>query len=316
MKWKLTWIQKIGLAILGILFITFFIKHLAEKWKELNEKRKKESKTKMGYEWSEKIKQLDATLESAMDENGNIKEGFDIFDDLFVLGGVSFEAVSNFVASMAAMIESIAATFGIIIFIMSLVTMVVTLATGISTGIYNHVICGSTEFNSGFDNSIQTIGVLAQCSWDKFINFWNGNCTRYYLTDLIFGLLYGILIELPIVIIYAIFGLDLQPLVDFVYQIAIVPIDELIYAISGFHIVRWSPDVVQQCYQCTGTYNVGGQTYTFSKPFNEWAATFNCSGEQMKNGIVKVLQSIVPSPKWTAWLAGDHLDGGDDSPPF
>lgn len=316
MKWKLTWIQKLGLAILGLLLITFFIKHVTEKWKELRVKRMDYAKTKLGHEWSEKIKKLDAMLEGGLDENGNIKEGFDILDDLFVIGVETVEAVGNFIASMAGIIEAIAVGFTNILLIMSIVSMVVTLSTTISTGIHNHIICGSTEFNSGFENSVQTTIILAQCSWDKFTKFWNGNCTRYYLSDLIFGLLYGVLIELPIVIIYAIFGLDLQPLVDFIYEIAVVPLDELIYAFSGFHIIMWSPDVVQQCYRCTGTYNVDGQTYTFSKPFNEWAATFKCSGAQMKHGIVKVLQSIVPSPKWTAWLQGEHLDGGDDNPPF
>ena len=315
MKWKLSWIQKIGLAVLGIVLITFFVKHLAEKWKELREKRNMEAKTKLGYEWSEKIKKLDAKLEGALDKDGNIKEGFGVLDllyDTLIMG----EGAADFIGSMAGLIESISVSFGIIILIMSVVATVVSFATDLSTGIYNHVICGSTEFNSGFDNSIQTIGILAQCSWDKFVNFWNGNCTRYYLTDMIFGLLYGILIELPIVIIYAMFGLDLQPLVVFVYEIAIVPLDDLIYALTGYHIIKWSPSVVQQCYRCTGTYNVGGQNYTFSKPFNEWAATFNCSGDQMKNGIVKVLESIVPSPKWTAWIGGNHLAGGDNSPPF
>jgi hypothetical protein len=193
---------------------------------------------------------------------------------------------------------------------------VVSVLGHLAEGIFNHVICGFKEFDSGFDTTVQTFVVLAECSWNKFINFWNGNCTRYYLTDMVFGLLYGIVIELPIVIIYAIFGLDLQPVVQLVYEVAVEPLDSIIYSISGFHIIMWSPDVIKECYQCEGTYKVGGVDYKFSKPFNEWAAAFRCSGKQMSQGITKIVQSIIPSPKWGAWIVGDHLDGGDNSPPW
>jgi hypothetical protein len=243
---------------------------------------------------------------SFLDKDGNVVEGFDSFLDVF--------DPETFMIDIAGIISTLATSLANIVEVIVIYTTVVSFLGALVVGIYSHVICGFTEFGSGLDSSVQTAMVLAQCSWDKFTKFFSGNCTRYYLTDMVFGLLYGVLIELPIVIIYAVLGLDLQPVVDLVYEVAVIPLDEIIFAISGYHIIMWSPDVVQECYRCVGTYRVAGQEFTFSKPFNEWAAAFKCSGKQMAQGITKVVQSIIPSPKWGAWIEAKHLDGADNNP--
>ena len=51
----------------------------------------------------------------------------------------------------------------------------------------NHLKCGANEMNQGFKNFFYVFSVLSECSWDKFINFWNGNCTRYYIVSMVFG---------------------------------------------------------------------------------------------------------------------------------
>lgn len=232
-------------------------------------------------------------------------------------GGVAdVEGGLSDVEGLVNIIETMLGYLLVITIILTLMVTVAELFTNLRTGINQHVYCASSEFNGGFDNSLFITGVLAECSWDKFVKFWNGDCTRYYLTDMIFGLLYGIIIELPIVLINAIFGIDLQPVVNFFYEAVIIPINEFIYAISGFYIIKWSDPVIQKCFRCKGTYNVSGQSIILDKPMNEWMRLYKCSGNQMKQGFIRFLETVIPSNKWTSWLNGDNLSGGDWDPPF
>ena len=185
-------------------------------------------------------------------------------------------------------------------------------ATKLRTGINNHIYCASKEFNSGFDDSLKVTGILFDCGWEKFVSFWNGECTRYYITDVIFGLIYGIFIELPIVLIKAVFGIDLQPIVNFVYEAVVIPINELVFAISGFYITRWSNSVTQRCFTCKGTVN--GVTY--HKTMNDWANTYGCSGQQMRQGLDRFFGTVIPSERWSKWANGENEQGGDWSVPF
>lgn len=192
------------------------------------------------------------------------------------------------------------------------VTTVVMIATSLTTftkGITNHINCGAKEFKMGWVNTFKTLGIMIECSWDKFINFLNGNCTRYYITDMILGLLYGIFIQLPLLLINAIFGINLQPIVDFLYKLIVVPADAMFYAVSGFHLVNWPDSVINECYRCKGKYTfANNRSIYLYKRMNEWAKLFDCSTEQIKNGFVKIFTSIVPSQKWTAWADADGTD--------
>ncbi len=150
-----------------------------------------------------------------------------------------------------------------------------------------------------------------------FINFINGSCTRYYITDMIIGLTYGVFIQLPLILINAIFGLNLQPIIDFLYKLIVVPIDALFFAISGFHLVNWSDSVINDCYRCKGTYTFANKRkVVLYKQMNEWASLFDCSTEQITGGFLKIFTSIVPNAKWGAWADGEHLPGWDDEPNF
>lgn len=213
--------------------------------------------------------------------------------------------VANFIAGMVRYLLYIMAITAIWATAMEAMTK-------LRTGINNHIYCASTEFNAGFDDSLKVTGILFDCSWDKFIKFWNGDCTRYYITDMIFGLIYGIFIELPIVLIRAIFGIDLQPIVDFVYEAVVVPLNELVYAMSGFYIIKWSDSVTKSCFRCKGTVN--GTEY--HKTMNEWASTYGCSGDQMRQGLGRFFGTVIPSERWSKWANGQNEFGGDWSVPF
>lgn len=318
---KFTFIQKLGLIIIGIIFITFFVNYLVKSAISLRLKRESEkkaanvSKNIRARTSRNEENETDEEWEKYMNgDDGKVREGLLALEIMeLAMQEVSIDlnvaeigsTISNFMLAITNMIETIAVYVSVCAMLGELIV-----------GIFNHVMCGATEFSSGFDNSMTTVGILAKCSWDKFVKFWNGNCTRYYLTDMIFGILYGILVELPCVIIYAIFGMDLQPLVNLIYEIIVLPLDNIIFSISGYHITKWSDSVVKDCYRCTGTYNYNGQDITLTKSFNEWAATFGCSGKQMEHGIIKIFQSIIPSPKWGSWIMGQHLDGKDDNPAF
>jgi len=184
--------------------------------------------------------------------------------------------------------------------------------TKLRTGINNHIYCASKEFNAGFDDTFKVTGILFDCTWDKLIKFWNGDCTRYYITDMLFGIIYGIFIELPIVLIRAIFGINLQPIVDFIYEVIVVPLNELVYAVSGFYIIKWSDSIMHSCFRCKGTVN--GTEY--HKTWYEWASTYECSGDQMLQGIGHFFGTVIPSERWSKWANGQNEFGGDWSVPF
>jgi len=184
-------------------------------------------------------------------------------------------------------------------------------------GYANHLKCGANEMNQGFKNFFYVFSVLSECSWDKFINFWNGNCTRYYIVSMVFGLLYGVFVELPILLIKVIFGIDLQPIVDFIYDVFLVPIDAMFFAISGFHLIKWSDDVINECYRCKGEYTFStGRKVTLYRTFAEWSKLYNCSGEQIFQGLGTIITTILPSGKWWAWANKRHQDGWDHNPSF
>ena len=242
-----------------------------------------------------------------------------------VISGVNlFAGFARMIIQVVMMgMQAVSAIFNATAFALLITLFATTISILIATsqefaeGIGNHIRCGAKEFKTGWDNTVKTLGIMADCSWDKFINFLNGNCTRYYIVDMLFGLLYGIFVQLPIVLIKAIFGIDLQFIVDFLYELILVPMDEMFYAISGFHLVKWSDSVIDECYRCKGKYTfaTGREVYLY-KTLNEWARLFDCSTEQIKNGFVKIFTSLIPSQKWGAWMNGQHKPGWDDEPGF
>ncbi len=179
-----------------------------------------------------------------------------------------------------------------------------------------HLDCAGLEFATGFQNTGTVLDVMASCSWYKFKNFLNGSCTRYYIVDLVFGMLYGIFIELPLMLINAIFGIDLAPLVKMIWEFFMLPLDALFYALSGFHLIKWPDSVIRKCYRCEGKWKIGNKRITIYKTFAEWGQLLNCSGDQILSGMNHIFTTIIPSERWGAWFNKRHTAGHDWEPGF
>ena len=99
--------------------------------------------------------------------------------------------------------------------------------------------------------------------------------------------------------------------VDICWNVFIVPLDALFYALSGFHFINWSDEVINKCYRCKGKYTFADvRTVTLYKTWAEWAELLKCGNEQMVQGFMRIFTSLVPSPKWCEWA-----NGRNQSPP-
>jgi hypothetical protein len=132
--------------------------------------------------------------------------------------------------------------------------------------------------------------------------------------DAISKLLTIVFIRLPLTIIKAIFGIDLQFLVEMFKSIILVPLNELFIAIVGFGFLQWSDVIIERCYRCQGQIrdSKGKVVYSGSKSFDEWAKLYKCSNAILKNGINKIFFSAFPSRHWATWYKGDKLKGWED----
>ncbi len=205
--------------------------------------------------------------------------------------------------------------FGLAYFFTSTIFMITFGFNNWIDGLSRHLDCAAAEFGTGWKNQGYIMGILAQCTWSKFETFLNGSCTRYYIVDMTFGLLYGIFVELPLILIRAILGIDLQALIDIFWNLFIVPLDSLFYALSGFHIIKWDDAVIKRCYRCKGKYTfANGREVTLYKTWAEWASLMNCSIEQIVSGFMRIFTTLVPSSKWWAWKDGKNLRPPDWNP--
>lgn len=205
--------------------------------------------------------------------------------------------------------------YGLWAFFFSTIAMLIGGANNWLDGLSSHLNCAGKEFKTGWENQGYIMGILAECSWSKFETFLNGSCTRYYIIDMTFGLLYGIFIELPLILIRAILGIDLQALIDIFWNLFIVPLDSMFYALSGFHIIKWDDAIIKRCYRCKGKYTfANGREVTLYKTWAEWASLMNCSIEQIVSGFMRIFTTLIPSPKWVSWMNGKHKRPPDWNP--
>jgi len=182
-------------------------------------------------------------------------------------------------------------------------------------GIPNHLACGKSMADSGFNGGLQVLNIQFLCFWDKFVKFFKGDCTLYYVIDAISKLLTIIFIRLPLTIIKAIFGIDLHFLVDMFKSLILVPINELFVIIVGFGFLQWSDATIEKCYRCQGEIkdSKGNVVYSGSKSFDEWAKLYKCTDAILKNGINKIFFSAFPSKHWDTWYHGNNLVGWNDN---
>mgnify|MGYP001466215666 CR=1 FL=1 len=134
---------------------------------------------------------------------------------------------------------------------------------------------------------------------------------------MVLGLLYGVFIELPLLLLNAILGINLVPLVNALWDLVVIPIDAIFFALSGFHLIEWPQSVINKCYRCEGKWKFDdGTTVTIYKTFGEWGELLNCSGEQITQGFNHIFGTILPSARWGSWANNHNLDGSDWNPGF
>ena len=289
-KKKLSIGSKLGLLIIGLIFISFFINYFIQNIIELRLKRENEEKEK----WLK-------------------LHGDSLIEGFMFPGGDVLEFLYDALATASRIIQIIISTLTQImtVFIISVIITIFAAVPQMGRGIRNHFECGKSQSDNGFKTGLDTLTVLLRCSWDKFIKFWNGTCTMHYICDMIYGILHGIFVDLPITLIYAIFRVDIKSSVDGIFDIIIEPMDAIIFTISGYHINQWPSSVIENCYRCQGPVQVNGSTKIISKSFGWWGSIFTCTNKEIAEGTDKIFKTIVPSYRWTDWYNGRNLDGSD-----
>jgi len=284
MKQPFSMQYKLGLIVLGILILTYGMPYIVEKVMEHREEQEKKYRKRMG-----------------LDEP--IIEGMLGADDIL---GPLMGPINTIVSIVTEMVPTI---FNGILQLLMYFLQIVTGLPLLLTGIGMHFLCGGLEFKDGFMNGLQVFIILLQCGASSFVKFFNGQCTIFYIIDIIYGTLYKICIELPIVLLKIIIGLDLQFIIDIIHDLVIVPVDTLIFGLSGYHITKWPDSVVSNCYKCKGKLN----GYDLELQYKEWGKMFNCTNSEIMHGAYKMLFSALPVDKhWMTWAKGRHLDGADD----
>jgi len=109
----------------------------------------------------------------------------------------------------------------------------------------------------------QYIGPRIMCGVKKVGNF--RYCFLYYILEIIGQTIYSIWVRLPLFLILTLVGIDLMPYVDMIWEF-IDCIDIFFYSAIGFHIFRWSDDVMDRCFECRGLQPLPEFP---TKPFND-----------------------------------------------
>jgi hypothetical protein len=182
-------------------------------------------------------------------------------------------------------------------------------------GIPEHLACGKSMADSGFNGGLQVLNIQFICFWDKFVKLFNGDCTLYYVVDAICKIITIIFIRFPLTVIKAIFGADLHFLVDMFKSLVLVPINEVFIMFVGFGFLEWSDTIIQRCYKCQGQIKdtKGNVVYSDSKSFGDWSTLYTCSNTLLQKGIDKIFFSAFPSKHWDTWYHGNHTSGWDDA---
>jgi len=107
-----------------------------------------------------------------------------------------------------------------------------------------------------------------KCSFEKMGNF--KKCFKYYLCELVGEMLYSIIVRLPLFLINLIVGYDLTPQVNMGWDV-LYTIDDFLYEMFHYHFMKWSDDIMDQCYLCSDIYPMPG----FIEQMNRIHADFN-----------------------------------------
>ena len=187
----------------------------------------------------------------------------------------------------------------------------------LSQGIDFHFKCGSKTLNDGYSRGLKILGIQFDCFWVSFSRFFNGKCTLYYILEIIFGIIYLIIVDIPLFLLKAIFGADLYFIVEFIKDCIINPLDSITTSMMGFSITRWSDDVQKRCYLCPGDIGDGnGRQY---KTFGEWSQYYKCTTAMINSGTNVIVKTVFGVDNhWTHWFwdENNNKSNWEDWPEF
>lgn len=304
-KVKLDILQKSAIILVGLVIITLFMWFFVKRATQYYDKQYGHVDQKVKEPMSGIAKEIFGPIVNAFDSVGN-----DIVKNVVQPVESGFKEVGNGILGVLKKpIDFIEKIFNFFI------EYVIDLPEEIEnwlTGIENHVMCGAAEAKDGFGYAFPVMGIMSRCALSKANTFFNGKCTFYYLVNIVLGICYLICIEFPIFLIFMLSGYDLNSIRLGIVNDILMPFDAFIYALVGIHIFRWSDKILDECFMCQGS--LDGSTYNLT--FSQWAEMLNCSLNEGTNGVVTILESVIPSEKWSAWFNGQHLAGSDNQPPF
>jgi hypothetical protein len=175
-------------------------------------------------------------------------------------------------------------------------------------GMDYHFSCGSKTLAGGYSKGLKVLGIHFDCAINKTKGFFDGSCTLYYIVNIIFGILYILIVELPLLLLNIFFGTDFHYAVDLIKDVIIMPIDEMMKSTIGISITQWSDRIKEKCFLCPGDIG-GGMQY---KSFGEWGEYYKCTTALINKGSYIMTDSIINAKRWANWYKeGNVRDWGD-----
>jgi|LauGreStaDraftv2_3_1035109.scaffolds.fasta_scaffold00871_5 hypothetical protein len=290
--------KKLSIAILGILFITWLAYYVGEKIKEHQKEKMKEGLDFLGTITGGATSDKEAAdaandaiikpITKVVDEVGDgVEKGFNEIGDEVEKGfneamdGITdvFSAISDFFNGITNLFE----------------------------GIDYHFKCGRKTEDMGHARAFSVFWIQFECFWTSFVRFFNGQCTFYYIVDMWFGILYLLIIEIPLFLLKNIFGVDLQFIIDLIKAIVIDPLDAITKSMMNLSIKSWSDDVLKKCYLCRGDFKDG--TGVHYKTFEQWSEYHKCARALIDTGSDIQINSLFNNKHTTNWFNNREVHG-------
>ena len=105
----------------------------------------------------------------------------------------------------------------------------------------------------GFKDVFNLIETVGKCGIKTIENL--RTCIIWYILDLLGSTLYNIIVVLPVFMIRMITGFDMQPYVNAVHN-AIEYVDSMFFGLTCYHLIHYPPWVIEKCYSCNYDYDV------------------------------------------------------------
>jgi hypothetical protein len=114
----------------------------------------------------------------------------------------------------------------------------------------------------GVHDIFNLVGAAGECGIKFARNL--RSCILWYLMDAIGSLIYAVFVQLPLYVAKEVFNLDLYSYVDDLND-ALREMDNEIYNLTEFHVMRFPQNVIRDCYSC----DVSGQVNKLKDDFEK-----------------------------------------------